>query len=237
MTKTNERGIAHFLLLAALVLGVGIFGTYKMVVNTSQVSITSSCKNKILKVGSSGTCVKQLQSELKISADGSFGPKTKAAVQSYQTGNGLVPDGIVGPNTWAKLSGQSLPKSNSQPKSASDVAKPRISCKILNPSSVRVGTQITPRIAVRNNTPAINVINISGSIGDGSKGADITGSMSAKPKGGVRIFTGNGSFTAITAGKPIQISARVSSEGSATSVCTKSIMVNRASTPRGLTAN
>jgi peptidoglycan hydrolase-like protein with peptidoglycan-binding domain len=35
--------------------------------------------------------------------DGSFGPKTQQAVQSFQESNGLVVDGIVGGNTWSAL--------------------------------------------------------------------------------------------------------------------------------------
>jgi peptidoglycan hydrolase-like protein with peptidoglycan-binding domain len=35
--------------------------------------------------------------------DGSFGPKTAAAVNSFQKGEGLTVDGIVGPLTWAAL--------------------------------------------------------------------------------------------------------------------------------------
>ncbi len=35
--------------------------------------------------------------------DGVFGPTTTAAVKSFQQGEGLAPDGIVGPLTWAAL--------------------------------------------------------------------------------------------------------------------------------------
>jgi peptidoglycan hydrolase-like protein with peptidoglycan-binding domain len=35
--------------------------------------------------------------------DGSFGKLTDKAVRRYQEENGLTVDGIVGPQTWAKL--------------------------------------------------------------------------------------------------------------------------------------
>ena len=38
-------------------------------------------------------------------ADGDFGPQTKSAVLAFQRRNGLEADGIIGPNTWAKLLG------------------------------------------------------------------------------------------------------------------------------------
>lgn len=44
-----------------------------------------------------------LQQKLGIKADGYFGPMTKKAVIDFQRANGLDPDGIVGPLTWAKL--------------------------------------------------------------------------------------------------------------------------------------
>ena len=57
----------------------------------------------VLKMGDTGEDVKALQSKLKITADGDFGPATKAAVVAFQRKHGLYADGIVGKNTWLKL--------------------------------------------------------------------------------------------------------------------------------------
>ena len=54
----------------------------------------------VLKIGSRGKEVKELQEFLEIDADGIFGMGTKAVVQKWQANNGLVADGIVGPATW-----------------------------------------------------------------------------------------------------------------------------------------
>jgi len=54
----------------------------------------------LLKLGSQGKEVKELQEFLGISVDGDFGPKTEAAVKKWQSANGLKADGIVGPKTW-----------------------------------------------------------------------------------------------------------------------------------------
>lgn len=37
--------------------------------------------------------------------DGKFGPSTEQSVQRFQRSNGLAPDGVVGPKTWAELLG------------------------------------------------------------------------------------------------------------------------------------
>ena len=65
--------------------------------------------SSILKAGSKGEAVKQLQQKLAIigyapgPADGSFGAKTKAAVTAFQKDAGLTQDGIVGAKTLAEL--------------------------------------------------------------------------------------------------------------------------------------
>lgn len=57
----------------------------------------------ILKKGTRGKEVKQLQEYLEIGADGVFGPGTEAAVKKWQKENKLAMDGIVGPKTWEAM--------------------------------------------------------------------------------------------------------------------------------------
>ena len=64
---------------------------------------------KTIKLNSTGFDVLYLQYLLKkkgynnIYDDGIFGPSTEAAVRNFQSAQGLVVDGIVGPSTWKKL--------------------------------------------------------------------------------------------------------------------------------------
>lgn len=57
----------------------------------------------LLKLGSTGDDVVKLQQKLGVDPIGKFGPKTEAAVKSWQSSNGLAADGIVGDGTWAKM--------------------------------------------------------------------------------------------------------------------------------------
>ena len=63
----------------------------------------------LLKKGSSGLAVKQLQQALSDlgydpgAADGQFGSKTEAAVKSFQADHDIAVDGIVGDITWLNI--------------------------------------------------------------------------------------------------------------------------------------
>jgi putative chitinase len=70
----------------------------------------------LLKRGDNNEDVKKLQIKLGLEPIGNFGPKTEDAVKAWQTKNGLTADGIVGPNTWAKIMGETIvPKSVVKP--------------------------------------------------------------------------------------------------------------------------
>jgi len=68
----------------------------------------------LIRMGSRGENVRLIQSALntiraqhlsipQLAVDGIFGPITQSAVVAFQRAFGLVPDGIVGPITWARL--------------------------------------------------------------------------------------------------------------------------------------
>jgi peptidoglycan hydrolase-like protein with peptidoglycan-binding domain len=57
----------------------------------------------LLRVGSRGPAVRDMQRAVGTAVDGIFGPKTRAAVQAFQRRHRLAVDGIVGPQTWAAI--------------------------------------------------------------------------------------------------------------------------------------
>ena len=57
----------------------------------------------VLRQGSRGDTVIDLQAALVIPEDGMFGPQTRSTVVRFQRNHGLLPDGIVGSMTWAAL--------------------------------------------------------------------------------------------------------------------------------------
>ncbi|ADY54862.1 NLP/P60 protein [Syntrophobotulus glycolicus DSM 8271] len=69
----------------------------------------AQASDNMLKMGSTGSSVVELQIKLSSlgysagTADGIFGPKTQAAVKTFQSSTSLTPDGIVGPLTQNAL--------------------------------------------------------------------------------------------------------------------------------------
>jgi peptidoglycan hydrolase-like protein with peptidoglycan-binding domain len=57
-----------------------------------------------------GSAIARLQSALRMTPDGEFGPETEAAIRRLQARHGLNVDGVVGPSTWALLGINSEPE-------------------------------------------------------------------------------------------------------------------------------
>jgi peptidoglycan hydrolase-like protein with peptidoglycan-binding domain len=81
-----------------------------LIILTSPLSaLSQSVTRPILRSGSRGTEVAELQSVLKLlgffngSVDGFFGEETVIAVNQFQQAAGVEPDGVVGPTTWNRL--------------------------------------------------------------------------------------------------------------------------------------
>lgn len=58
-----------------------------------------------LRLGSKGDAVKLVQAVVGATPDGDFGSATDRLVKAWQTKNGLLADGVVGPVTWKKMFG------------------------------------------------------------------------------------------------------------------------------------
>ena len=56
-----------------------------------------------IRIGDRGSDVAEVQAKLGLEPDGRFGAATLEAVEQFQAANDLVPDGVVGPKTWAAL--------------------------------------------------------------------------------------------------------------------------------------
>lgn len=94
----KSKFLLGVLVVVAVFAAVGVF--------TSSPAAAADCTiYTTLRVGSVGADVQCLQSKLGVTADGKFGPMTKAAVVAWQASKGLVADGVVGPVSRAALMG------------------------------------------------------------------------------------------------------------------------------------
>lgn len=100
--KNTETAVKNFQSINSLIVD-GIVGknTWKTLLSLPQYPI--------LRNGDKGNFVRFLQQLLESKfipvggIDGMFGSKTETAVKNFQQNNGLVVDGIVGPNTWREI--------------------------------------------------------------------------------------------------------------------------------------
>lgn len=59
--------------------------------------------NDVVKQGDTGNVVEQIQDEVGVSVDGTFGARTEQAVKAFQSDNDLTADGVVGPETGSAM--------------------------------------------------------------------------------------------------------------------------------------
>jgi peptidoglycan hydrolase-like protein with peptidoglycan-binding domain len=76
---------------------------------TAAAPMAAGAARPILRMGSQGAAVRDLQKLLKVGVDGKFGPKTREAVLKLQRSRNLVVDGVVGPRTWQALDASTTP--------------------------------------------------------------------------------------------------------------------------------
>lgn len=94
---------------ASITVGVASFMSFAPTTGfTSPGPVPAHVTFQTVRLGSSGPRVVQVQQALRslgytLAADGIFGPRTDAAVRTFQASRNLVADGIVGPRTSAAL--------------------------------------------------------------------------------------------------------------------------------------
>lgn len=86
--------------IAALMAGTGV-------ITNPVIPAADAAGRPTLRRGARGEAVKIVQVAVGVDPDGIFGPGTEAKVREFQRAHQLVPDGIVGPKSWALFPGAS----------------------------------------------------------------------------------------------------------------------------------
>ncbi|QBF48082.1 cell wall lytic activity [Janibacter limosus] len=94
----------------------------------------------LVRQGSRGTVVKQVQRVVGVSADGIFGSGTAAAVKRWQRSHGLTADGVVGPRTGSAMGITGSTRSTTTTTSRSTTRTAVSSSGIINTAASLVGT-------------------------------------------------------------------------------------------------
>lgn len=88
---------------AAVYNGNGQAKVYGGKIEAAYQRLSGKASAVVLRLGSEGPGVRDLQKALNIKVDGGFGVATEAAVKAFQLRHGLTPDGVVGDKTWDAL--------------------------------------------------------------------------------------------------------------------------------------
>ena len=168
---TNTSYVVCWSLFSGLLLNLGSLPTLAIDADLvtrriAQAAPSTSVNRPILRMGSEGTAVSELQAALKLLGyytdvvDGVYRESTAIAVSRFQQASGLNADGITGPTTWDRL----FPSRSASRRSSSSSSNPSSS---KNPASsfpvpstlqttTRDGREANP-LRDRNRPTAINV--------------------------------------------------------------------------------
>ena len=85
-----------------------------LVLSLCLICMASIASASSFRLGDQGNEIAEIQAALAsqgydVTADGDFGPATQAAVQAFQSANGLDNDGLVGAMTYQALMGRNMP--------------------------------------------------------------------------------------------------------------------------------
>ncbi|KRE39194.1 hypothetical protein ASG73_02295 [Janibacter sp. Soil728] len=123
-SQVSKRAGATMVAVAAVSLGTATIGAQSAsAVTSAQATNATATFSGLVKQGSRGSVVKQVQRKVGVSADGIFGPATRNAVKRWQQRHGLVADGIVGSRTGTKMRLTSGSTTTRSAKTASSAAK------------------------------------------------------------------------------------------------------------------
>ncbi|PSN16108.1 hypothetical protein C7271_20430, partial [filamentous cyanobacterium CCP5] len=105
----------------------------------------------LLRLGSQGTTVRWLQTQLRsrgfsLEVDGQFGPNTQTALIQFQSQADLSPDGIVGPDTWYQLQSSQHQSQLPRPFPRPDFPPSPLPVFSLHPLSSPAATDASPQL-------------------------------------------------------------------------------------------
>ena len=101
--ETDYKMVAQFIQEAGYATDPDYASKLIKIIEVNDLARYDIVTDPLLKFGSRGIYVEQIQRILGIKVDGIFGANTLTAVKAFQKEKGLVEDGIVGKETWEKM--------------------------------------------------------------------------------------------------------------------------------------